>query len=358
MSEGDGGGPTPGGSGNQGDQDLRARLQAAEDGLAEGATARAALLGQNEALTDEVRELQAQAAPTVLAALDAQSSNKVPRWGASSSDFSAEMWIGQVEMLRTVNKWSGEQTREACFLSLEGSAAIWKQAKVLEEGAASLDSFEKFKTEFLKRFKRLRTAAESVQMVSQLKQTSAESCLDFYDRVSYSVHEAHEEDLAGIADAGQKAGYMLAMKLGIRQHFVAGLLTDIKTPLSAKLASLDTKEKLLEAASEIEAAVRPRNAASALLAVRAEAATESTDFKAMRAELDALRARFQTSQSRDSRKKSRRGGQQQQQHRKELSELPGRSRQESYAFSGGESQGTPTMGVLQKMPPVGAPLRQ
>ena len=48
---------------------------------------------------------------------------------------------------------------------------------------------------------------------------------------------------------------------------MAGLHTDIKAQISAKLQSLDTKEKLLTAAAEIEAAVRPKNAVAALMAV-------------------------------------------------------------------------------------------
>ena len=84
--------------------------------------------------------MQAQG-PSILAALDSQTTNKVPRWGGAPGDFSAELWLNQVEMLRTMNKWTEEQTKEACFLSMEGAAATWKQATLRDEGADALATF-------------------------------------------------------------------------------------------------------------------------------------------------------------------------------------------------------------------------
>ena len=104
--------------------------------------------------------MQAQG-PSILAALDSQTTNKVPRWSGAQGDFSAELWLNQVEMLRTMNKWTEEQTKEACFLSLEGAAATWKQATLRDEGPNALQTFPVFKEAFLKRFKKLKTPAES-----------------------------------------------------------------------------------------------------------------------------------------------------------------------------------------------------
>ena len=84
-------------------------------------------------------------------------------------DFSAELWLNKVEMLRTMNKWTEKQTKEACFLSMEGAAAIWKQATLRDEGPDALATLAQFKEVFLKRFKKLMTPAESVQLVAQLK---------------------------------------------------------------------------------------------------------------------------------------------------------------------------------------------
>ena len=55
----------------------------------------------------------------------------------------------------------------------------------------------------------------------------------------------------------------------------------IKAQISAKLQSLDTKEKLLTAAAEIEAAVRPKNAAAALMSVDHMPSTESDRIREM-----------------------------------------------------------------------------
>ena len=61
-----------------------------------------------------------------------------------------------------------EQTKEACFLSMEGAAATWKQATLRDKGADALATFALFKEAFLKRFKKLNTPAELVQLVAQL----------------------------------------------------------------------------------------------------------------------------------------------------------------------------------------------
>ena len=125
-----------------------------------------------------------------------------------------------------------EQTKEACFLSLEGAVATWKQATLRDEGPNTLQTFPAFKEAFLKRFKKLKTPAESVQIVAQLRQTSAETCLDFYDRCTNSIHEAHEEDLQDLRNQPEaREGYQRAIKLTVRQHFVAGLHSDIKACL-------------------------------------------------------------------------------------------------------------------------------
>ena len=207
-----------------------------------------------------------------------------------------------------MNKWTEEQTKEACFLSMEGAAATWKQATLRDEGTDALATFPLFKEAFLKRFKKLKTPAESVQLVPQLKQTSAETCLDFYDRCTNSIHEAHEEDLRQLANQPDaREGYQRAIKQTIRQHFVAGLHSDIKAQISAKLQSLDNKEKLLTAAAEIEAAVRPKNAAAALMSPT----MESERIREMQREIDAIRARFgniNLQQGGGARRKQRRTG--------------------------------------------------
>ena len=55
-------------------------------------------------------------------------------------------------MLRTMNKWTEEQTKEACFLSMESAAGTWKQATLRDEGPDTLATLAKFKEAFLKRF--------------------------------------------------------------------------------------------------------------------------------------------------------------------------------------------------------------
>ena len=108
----------------------------------------------------QVQAVQAQG-PSILAALDSQTTNKVPRWGASPGDVSAELRRNQVEMLPTINKWTEEQTKEDCFLSMEGVAATWRQATLRDKGPNALATLAIFKQAFLKRFKKLKQSWSS-----------------------------------------------------------------------------------------------------------------------------------------------------------------------------------------------------
>ena len=66
---------------------------------------------------------------------------------------------------------------------------------------------------FLKRFKKLKTPAELVQLLARLKQTSEETCLDFYDCCTNSIHEAQEEDLSNLVNQPEaRDGYQRAIK--------------------------------------------------------------------------------------------------------------------------------------------------
>ena len=194
------------------DNDVRAALENAKRLVAQTNLRRAAEEARATALDQQAQAMQAQG-PSILAALDSQTTNKVPRWGGAPGDFSAELWLNQVETLRTMNKWTEEQTKEACFLSTEGAAATWKQATLRDEGPDALATLALFKESFLKQFKKLKTPAESVQLVALLKQTLADMCLDFYDRCTNSIHEAHKEDLSQLVNQPEaRDGYQRAIK--------------------------------------------------------------------------------------------------------------------------------------------------
>ena len=146
----------------------------------------------------------------------------------------------------------------------------------------------------------------------RLKQTSAETCMDFYDRCTNSIHEAHEEDLQQLVNQPEaRVGYQRAIKQTVRQHFVAGLHSNIKAQISEKLQSLHTKEKLLTTVAEIEAAVRPKNAAAALMAVDNIPSAESARIQEMQREIDTIGSRFgnlNLQQGGGARRKQRRAG--------------------------------------------------
>ena len=66
--------------------DYRTALEQAERLVAQTTTRLAAEEARATALDQQVQAMQAQG-PSVLAALDSQSTNKVPRWGAAAGDF-------------------------------------------------------------------------------------------------------------------------------------------------------------------------------------------------------------------------------------------------------------------------------
>ena len=73
---------------------------------------------------------------------------------------------------------------------------------------------------------------------------------------------------------------------------MAGLHSNIKAWISAKQQSLDMKEKLLTAAAEIEAAIRPKNAEAALMAVDPRTSAETAKIRELQREINAIRSRF------------------------------------------------------------------
>ena len=77
------------------DEDVRAALADIERLVAQTTTRLAAEEARAMALDQQVQVMQAQG-PSILAALDSQTTSNVPRWGASTGDFSAELWLNQL----------------------------------------------------------------------------------------------------------------------------------------------------------------------------------------------------------------------------------------------------------------------
>jgi len=236
---------------------------------------------QGQLAAERARVADLDQSGAIVAAIDGQKAGTVPAWSEKSTDISAELWIGQVERLQTVNKWTDEQTLNACYLSLYGKAATWYEAANRED-KTSLDTLAKFKDKFLERFQKSRTAAESIALVHNLRQTSAESVQDFSDRVVNALYLSTEKEAEAITEEEERKGFNNAIAVLIKQHFVSGLLPEIKRQVEAKLSKLNTKEELLAAAIEIEAAVRPKHRVE-------NAAMETSAIAKLTEELAALR---------------------------------------------------------------------
>ena len=94
------------------------------------------------------------------------------------------------------------------------------------------------------------------------------------DRVSNSIHMATEADEASCKSAEQRFGFRLALTSMMQNHVVAGLHGAIRRPIEARLSTLGTKGKILEAAVEVEAAEEHRKPTARVAAVDADAAAQ------------------------------------------------------------------------------------
>ena len=102
-------------------EDVRAALENAERLVAQTTTRLAAEEARAIALDQQVQAMQAQG-PSILAALDSQTTNKVPRWSGAQGDFSAELWLNQVEMLRTCLLYTSPSPRDLSTSRMPSSA--------------------------------------------------------------------------------------------------------------------------------------------------------------------------------------------------------------------------------------------
>ena len=152
-----------------------------------------------------------------------------------------------------------------------------------------MDTLDEFKAAFLKRFKTIKCTSQKVRLLSNLKQASGETCLDFWDRVTNVVTEAFNRSLPGDATAEVTQGFNKAVGESITQYFIYGLLPTVRRQIEAKLDDLKTSQELLDTATQIEAAMLPSNSSVPVAAIE----ERDTQLESIRKELEALRIRGQ-----------------------------------------------------------------
>jgi hypothetical protein len=104
----------------------------------------------------------------------------VPKWSGTEAAIPLEEFISSIEGAARIGKWEDSDKLEAARLKLSDAA------KQFYNGCAELESakatWEKFKSEFRRRFKDVRTNHQYVMKLHTARQSEQESPRDFLDR--------------------------------------------------------------------------------------------------------------------------------------------------------------------------------
>ena len=139
---------------------------------------------------------------------------QIPFFDPSCNKISARAWLAYVELARdsagmkTIKHpnneagqpvanteepvWSDKQTCTNAMMLLQGTANKWG-VYILENKGPELESWPTFKKSFKERFIQSLTLQEKMNL-RDLKQTSAESCRDFYDRCRNNITLFYENE--------------------------------------------------------------------------------------------------------------------------------------------------------------------
>jgi len=234
---------------------------------------------------------QAHGNPTVIAAVEGGTTNKMPKFVGKSARETAEHWLETLRSLKELHKWNDQQTMKVVQMSLTEDAAEWR--KSMQRRGEPFAGLEDFEAKFLDRYQKKKTAADLVTLSSNLKQTAAEPVKEFYDRTWNQIAKAHETTIKALPTEAEKTAAKKIVAGSVRNAFVSGLQPGIQTPLNTKLYTLTDMNQVVNAAIEIEAALKPATAALAVMQGDQTPSNPSLmTFEDMRRELHALGSQF------------------------------------------------------------------
>ena len=222
-------------------------------------------LGEVDRLVRDVRQLEVRDEErvereedlSILDMTDTKSTKVPPFTGTDKDDYSADIWVSNVERLAALNGWRDDQTLSGCLLALKEVASVWRESEQ-RLGSTSLTTWDRFKVAFKSRFQEARSAVEQVSIISNLRQQPKESVRDFFDSVNNSVHLSANDSLVEMrADATKTTavqGFQACITHFMRVHYVSGLKPEVRRLVEAKFSSLKSKEDLIKAAVEAEVA--------------------------------------------------------------------------------------------------------
>lgn len=119
---------------------------------------------------------------------------QVPMFDPEAKGANAAAWLRSVEYCRQAAgknannefNWSEDVTIGVAKIALQGKALLWINY-VSQHNPEYIDTWAHFKENFKKRFHLSPTYGEKAALIAELRQTTEESALDFYDRVGASM---------------------------------------------------------------------------------------------------------------------------------------------------------------------------
>ena len=192
---------------------------------------------------------------------------KLPMFRGNSKDaLDIKAWCEGVERAKEQHTWSEEKTASYAIDALREQASAWQQvAKV--ENPDGVTKWEDLKKLMLSEFSPAQTAAQRIQLVSNLKQKSTEMTGQFYVRVALAIYETTKKAYEAIRDPNKdekRQGFVACRTENIKSLFLAGLRPEIRVGVEARLQDEWSVDEIKKAASQQETATGANRAAAVI----------------------------------------------------------------------------------------------
>ena len=221
-------------------------------------------------LLQQLQALQGQLAGDGDAAPRQARQLTVPEFSAPSEALSAELWLSNLRRQQQAVGAQDEQMLNAALCALKGTAGRWREQLELEN-ADECNNFATFKTGFLKRFGKERSARDLLTLLKDLQQRATEPVRDFADRINLNIQtlaKAMQTKLPDMPNQNNRGhrndGFLLAFNNMRSIYFCSGLRESLRTKVEPKFAETNDFQRLIEWACEFERTGKDKAAIAAL----------------------------------------------------------------------------------------------
>jgi len=106
---------------------------------------------------------------------------RLPLWSGQKDAFTAEQWLERIDRARDAAHWDAATTMSFVFNALRGKALVWYNA--LTSWGFDKNDWTSFSTAFLRTYGTTKTVRTAALQLSDVKQLSGESAVEYYARV-------------------------------------------------------------------------------------------------------------------------------------------------------------------------------